>query len=178
MHLQLVENYQRSHPGRHVVMVYGHSRGFAEQILDPEGHPTDAAHGIPQLTIADLGMPPYATPDEGGFYNFSLLHFVPDGSLQFSVEPVLASIAVDGPSSLAVGASATLTATGTAVEGDNLPVLTLPIADPASHAWTSSDPRVARVDARSGKVTARHQGTATITVTSGGITATATITVS
>jgi uncharacterized protein YjdB len=178
MYLQLVENYQRSHPGRHVVMVYGHSRGFAEQILDPEGHPTDAAHGIPQLTIADLGMPPYATSDEGGFYNFGLLHFSSDGSLQFSVEPVLASIAVDGPATLAVGGSATLTATGTCVQGDNLPALTMPIADPASHVWTSSDPRVARVDARSGKVSARHRGTATITVTSGGITASTTITVS
>jgi uncharacterized protein YjdB len=122
-------------------------------------------------------MPPYATPDQGGFYNFSLLHFASDGSLQFSVEPVLASITVDGPATLAVGGSATLTATGTSVSGDNLPVLALPIADPASHVWTSSDPRVARVDVRSGKVIARHRGPATITVTSGGITASTTITV-
>lgn len=178
MYLQLVQNYQRSHPSRHVVMLYGHSRGFAEQILDPEGHPTDAAHGIPQLTIADLGMPPYATPDEGGFYNFSLLHFLSDGTLQFSVEPVLASIAIQAPGSLPVGGSATFTATGTCVQGDNLPALTMPIADPASHVWTSSDPRVARVDARSGKVSARHHGTATITITSGGQHASAAINVS
>lgn len=177
MYLRLVDKYQRSHPWRHVVMVYGHSRGFAEQILDPEGHPTDAAHGIPQLTIADLGMPPYATPDQGGFYNFGLLHVLPGGELQFSVEPVLASIAVDGPSSLSPGQSATLAATGTCVSGDNLPVLTMPIADPASHVWTSSNPRVAGVDARSGKVIARHRGTATITVTSGGVTASTTVTV-
>jgi hypothetical protein len=177
MYVRLVDKYQRSHPWRHVVMVYGHSRGFAEQILDLEGHPTDAAHGIPQLTIADLGMPPYATPDQGGFYNFGLLHVLPSGELQFSVEPVLAAIAVDGPSGLSVGQSATLTATGTCVSGDNLPALTMPIADPASHTWTSSNPHVAGVDARSGKVVAHHRGTATITVTSGGLTAATTVTV-
>jgi uncharacterized protein YjdB len=53
----------------------------------------------------------------------------------------------------------------------------MPIVDPASHVWASSDPRVARVDARSGQVTARHHGTATFTVTSGGVTASATLTV-
>lgn len=177
MYLQLVDYFQRAHRQQHVVMVYGHARGFAEQILDPEGHPTDAAHGIPQLTIADLGMPAYATADQGGFYNFSLLHFRPDGTVQFSVEPVLASATVDAPATIAVGHSATLTATGTCVQGDNLPALTMPIADPASHVWTSSDPRVARVDARTGQVTALHPGAVTITVTSGGVSASATVTV-
>ena len=88
-------------------------------------------------------MPAYAPADEGGFYNFSLLHVLPEGTVQFTVEPVLSSITVNPPGSgLAVGDTAELTATGTLVSGDNLPTLTMPIADPASHVWTSSDPLV------------------------------------
>ncbi|HVV22461.1 MAG TPA: phosphodiester glycosidase family protein [Pseudonocardiaceae bacterium] len=179
MYVRLIQRYQQTHPDKHVVMVYGHARGFAEQILDPLGNPTDTAHGgIPQLTIADLGMPAYATSDEGGFYHFGLLHFDPSGDMRYSVEPVLSGIVVTAPRpSLAVGGHERLAATGTNVGGDNQPVLTLPIADPASHVWRSSDPRVASVDARTGALTAHHPGSVTVSVTSGGITATATITV-
>jgi exopolysaccharide biosynthesis protein len=178
MYLELVDRYQRGHPRVHVVMLYGHARGFAEQILNPAGQPAGPGQGIPQLTIADLGMPAYAPSDEGGFYNFGLLHVTASGDLQFTVEPVLSSISVNAPSvSLAVGGSQTLTATGTSVGGDNNPAVTMPIADPASHVWSSSDRHVATVDPDSGVVTARHPGTATISVTSGGVTASATLTV-
>jgi uncharacterized protein YjdB len=102
----------------------------------------------------------------------------PSGDLQFTVEPVLSSISVTAPSpSLAAGASETVTATGTNVGGDNQPALTMPIADPASHVWSSSDPRMASVNADTGVVTARHAGTVTISVTSGGVTGSATVTV-
>ncbi|GLY72814.1 Ig-like domain-containing protein [Actinoallomurus iriomotensis] len=83
---------------------------------------------------------------------------------------MLASIPVTGPSSLAAGAKATLTGTGAAVSGDNLPTLTLPIADPASPVWTSSDSRVVSVDRATGGLTAHRPGTATVSVTSGGVT--------
>jgi hypothetical protein len=69
---------------------------------------------VPQLTIADLGMPAYADADEGGFYNFGLLHVARDGDVGFTVEPVLASLVVTEPATLARGATATLTGTGTA----------------------------------------------------------------
>ncbi|HEX4724366.1 MAG TPA: phosphodiester glycosidase family protein [Pseudonocardiaceae bacterium] len=179
MYVRLIQRYQQTHPGRHVIMLYGHARGFAEQVLDPLGQPTDAAHGgIPQLTVADLGMPAYAPADQGGFCNFALLHVTPSGDVQFTVEPVLSAITIAAPqASLGVGAHEPLAATGTAVGGDNLPVLSVPIADPASHVWSTSDPRVAAVDARTGTLTARHPGTAVVSVTSGGITATTTITV-
>jgi uncharacterized protein YjdB len=83
---------------------------------------------------------------------------------------VLASIAVAGPGALKAGAKASPTATGTAVGGDNLPPLTVPIADPASHVWTSSDPRVVSVDRVTGALTAHRPGTATVSVVSGGVT--------
>ncbi len=178
MYVRLIQRYQQTHPSRHVIMLDGHSRGFAEQILDPTGQPTDPAHGgIPQLTIADLGMLAYAPPNQGGFYNVGLLHVTPSGDIQFTVEPILSSIMITPQPSLPVGASAQLSATGTAVGGDNQPTLLVPIADPASHVWTSSNLRVAIVDTRTGTITARHPGSAVISVTSGGITATTTLTV-
>jgi uncharacterized protein YjdB len=56
-------------------------------------------------------------------------------------------------------------------------VITLPIADPASHVWTSSDPRVATVNPGSGAVTAHRPGQVTISVTCGGRTASTSLTV-
>jgi exopolysaccharide biosynthesis protein len=178
MYMQLIWRYQQTHRESHVVMLYGHARGFAEQILNPQGQVVGPGQGIPQLTVADLGMPAYAPADQGGFYHFALLHATANGDLQFTVEPVLASISITTPAALTAGGKETLTATGTTVGGDNNPAITMPIADPASHAWSSSDSRVASVDTGSGVVTARRPGTTTISVTSGGITAAVTVTVS
>jgi hypothetical protein len=178
MYVQLAENYQLSHSWAHVVQLYGHARGFAEQILDAEGQPAGPGQGIPQLTVADLGVTAYAPSAEGGFYNFGLLHVTRDGDLQFTVEPVLSSISVTAPSTtLPAGTSETITATGTNVGGDDEPALTLPIADPASHVWSSSAPRIASVAPDSGVVTAHHPGTVQISVTSGGITGSVTVTI-
>jgi exopolysaccharide biosynthesis protein len=178
MYIELAENYQRTHPWAHVIDLYGHARGFAEQILNDEGEAVGPGQGIPQLTVADLGVTAYAPSDEGGFYNFGLIHVTSNGDVQFTVEPVLSSISVTAPdTTLAAGATETVTATGTNVGGDDEPTLTLPIADPASHVWSSSDPHVASVNEDSGVVTTRHAGTAIISVESGGVTASLTLTV-
>jgi Phosphodiester glycosidase/Bacterial Ig-like domain (group 2) len=177
MYLELVQRYQQSHPGTHVVMLYGQSGGFAEQVLDPEGQPATPSGGIPQLTVADLGTPAGAPADQGGFYNFALLHVTSGGGLQFTVEPVLASVSVAAPGPLSPGKSETVTATGTTVGGDNYPAITMPVADPASHVWASGDPHVATVNPVTGQVTAHHPGQATISVTCGGVTASSTLTV-
>jgi exopolysaccharide biosynthesis protein len=178
MYVQLAENYQLSHPGTHVVQLYGDSSGVAEQVLNAAGQPVGPGQGIPQLTVADLGVAADAPSDEGGFYNFGLLHVTRDGDLQFTVEPVLSSISVSAPATtLSAGSSQTLSATGTNVGGDDEPALTLPIADPASHVWSSSDTRVASVDPDTGVVTAHHPGTVTISVESGGVTASVALTV-
>jgi hypothetical protein len=122
-------------------------------------------------------MPAYVSADRGGFYHFGLINVAPSGSLRFTDEPVLASIAVTGPASLKAGATASLAATGTAVGGDNLPPLTLPIADPVSHVWSSSDARVVSVDRVTGAVTGHRPGTATVSVVSGGVTGSFKVTV-
>jgi len=176
MYEQIAENYQRSHPWQHVILLFGHARGLAEQILDPDG--TQDPHGLPNFTVADAGVAAYAPVSQGGFYNYALFHVLPDGTVQFAFQPVLDSIAVSAPQpSLKVGAREQFTATGTTPTGDDLAALQVPIANPASHLWSSSDPRVAIVDPSTGQVLARGPGTATISVLSGGVTGTATVTV-
>lgn len=182
-YVQLVQNFQKSHPQQHVIMVYGHSRGYSEQILDPQGNPTTAGQGgIPQFVFGDLGMPAYTAADQGGFYHFGLVHIADDGRIQVAVEPVLQSLAVDqaatGPVALTAGKSTTVTATGVNQTGDNgLAEVDVPIADPVSHVWSSSNRRVASVDPVTGKVTALRPGTAVISVETGGMTASVTVTV-
>ncbi|MFD0136505.1 phosphodiester glycosidase family protein [Streptomyces sp. NPDC127159] len=179
MYLRLVQRYQETHPKQHVIMMYGHARGFAEQILNPEGQSVSTEDGgIPQFTFADLGMPAYAPADQGGIYHFGLVRIGDDGDLQYTVEPALATIKVTGPKDpIARGDRVTLTATGDQIAGDNIAPLTIPIADPASHVWTSSNPKVASVDPSTGALTAHRSGTVTVSVTSGGVTGSAQVVV-
>jgi hypothetical protein len=73
---------------------------------------------------------------------------MPNGDVQFVVQAVLAKITVTAPAATLVsGAHVQLTATGTTPTGDDLAPLQVPIADPVSHVWSSSDPHVATVDA-------------------------------
>ena len=177
MYEQLAASYKATHPQAHMILLYGHARGFAEQLLDPLGNPDPT--GLPNFTVADAGVPAYATVDQGGFYNYALFHIMPSGDVQFAVQPVLSSIAVTAPQpSVTVGTTEQLTATGTTPTGDDLPALQVPIADPASHLWSSSDTTVATVDPSTGVVTAVADGTATISVLSGGVTGSVAITVS
>ena len=176
MYEQIAEDYQRTHPRQHVMLLFGHARGLAEQVLDPDGTPDP--DGLPNFTVADAGVAAYAPVNQGGFYNYALFHILPDGTIQFAFQPVLDSIAVDAPDpTLTRGGHEQLTATGTTPTGDDLAALQVPIADPASHLWSSSDPRVVQVDPTSGQVLVRSPGTATISVLSGGVTGTVTLTV-
>jgi hypothetical protein len=177
MYEQLLANYQASHPGTHVILLNGQARGFAEQVINPLG--AADPRGLPNFDVSDAGVTPYAPTSQGGFYNYVLFHVLPDGTVQFAVQPVLDAVAVTAPQqSLAAGATEQLSATGTTPTGDNLAALQVPIADPASHQWSSSDPRVAAVNPRTGELYAVSPGTATISVLSGGVTGTVTVTVS
>jgi exopolysaccharide biosynthesis protein len=176
MYEQLLADYQASHPWTHVILLSGQARGYYEQVINPEGE-TDP-RGLPNFDVSDAGVTPYATTSQGGFYNYVLFHFLPDGTVQFAVQPVLASIAITAPeTSLTARGSEQLTATGTAPTGDNLAPLQVPVANPASHEWSSSNPGVVAVNPQSGEVYALSPGTATITVESGGVVGTVTITV-
>jgi uncharacterized protein YjdB len=123
-------------------------------------------------------MPAYAPADQGGIYHFGLLRIGDDGDVQYSVEPALASITVKGPKDpIDKGDHVTLTATGDQIAGDNIAPLTIPVADPASHVWTSGNPEVASVDPSTGALTAHRSGTVTVSVTSGGVTGSAQVVV-
>src|SRR5262245_1728363 len=118
MYETLLDRYRRTHPGTHVVLLFGHARGFAENLLAPDG--TDDPHGLPNFVVADAGMPAYAPPEQGGFYHYALFHAREDGTVEFAVQPVLASITVvAGSATLAAGQDERLTATGTAPTGDD-----------------------------------------------------------
>ena len=176
MYEQLAATYQATHPQVHLILLFGHARGVSEQLLNPQGQADP--NGIPNFVVADAGVPAYAPVDQGGFYNYALFHFLPNGDIQFAVQPVLASIQVTAPqASLAVGATEQLTATGTTPTGDDLAPLQVPIADPASHQWSSSDKSIATVDPSTGALTGIKPGTVTVSVLSGGITASATVTI-
>ena len=174
MYVRLLQKFEQSHPGEHVIMVAGDATGFSEQVLDPQGDRVSAGDGgIPQFTFADLGAGSVAPADQGGFDQYGLIRIGGKGEIQFAVQPVLSSITVTAAATtLTPGTSAPLTASGTEVGGG-----TMPIADPASHLWSSSDGRIASVDAVTGKVTAHRAGTVTVSVTSGGVTGSIQLTV-
>ncbi|MBK4348620.1 phosphodiester glycosidase family protein [Lacisediminihabitans changchengi] len=183
-YLKIVQSYQDTHPQTHVIMTYGHARGFSEQILDPQGNQVSGSAGIPQFVFADLGMPAYGAIDRGGFYNFGLVNVTADGRVQVDVEPVIESLSISAAAGvtkgvpLPVGSGVVLAASGVEQTGTNVAdPITLPIADPVSHRWTSSDPKVASVDPITGAVTAVAPGTASISITAGGLTDTAVVTV-
>lgn len=176
MYEALVARYQATHPQVHVILLFGHARGFAENLLDPQGN--NVPDGLPNFVVADAGMPAYAPAGQGGFYNYGLFHVLPDGVVQFAVQPTLADLTVTAPSTtLTAGQTVQLTATGTSPTGDDLPALSVPIADPASHVWSSSNPDVAAVDPVTGEVHTHAAGTVTITCESDGVTGTVTLTV-
>ena len=175
MYERLLIRYQKTHPGTHTMLLFGHSRGFSENLYDETG--ANAADGLPNFVVADAGSPPYASTDQGGFYHYALFHVLADGTVQFAVQPVLASIAVAGPASLSRGSSEQLTAVGTTVAGNDAGALSVPIGDPVSRVWASSDPGVVSVDRRTGAVVARHAGTAVVSVTAGGVVGRVTLTV-
>lgn len=168
MYETLLTRYRASHPGVHVLLLFGHARGFAENLLTPTG--VNDPSGLPNFVVADAGSPPYASTDQGGFYNYGLFHVLPNGDVQFAVQPVLASIAVTASAgTLGVGGHEQLLASGTSVTGDDATALTVPIADPVSRVWSSSNPRVVSVDRATGAVQALRAGTATITVQAGSV---------
>ncbi|GLV56667.1 hypothetical protein KDH_35060 [Dictyobacter sp. S3.2.2.5] len=166
MYEELAHRYEQTHEGKHVVLLFGHARGFSEQRLDTNG--IAVKNGIPNFVVADVGAPAYAPANQGGFSHYALFHIRPNGVVQFAVLPVLSKIEVTASRSrLKVGQTVQVKATGTTVTGGDLPAIKMPIQNPASHLWSSSDTHVASIDTVTGLVKARHPGTVTVTSTSG-----------
>jgi exopolysaccharide biosynthesis protein/uncharacterized protein YjdB len=172
----LASKYQATHRSVHLVLLLGQAGSFAENLLGSDGQ--DAPNGVPNFVVADAGVPAAAPADEGGFDNYALFHVLPNGTVQFAVQPTLQSIAVSAPAAtLPVGQQLQLTGTGTMPTGDDQTAQQVPIAAPASHAWASSAPAIASVDPATGVVRAHRPGTVTISLEADGVTGSTTLTV-
>ncbi|GAB2837679.1 phosphodiester glycosidase family protein [Actinocorallia aurea] len=163
------------------------------------------ADGVLEVNTPSVGKTPYASTDKGGFFGWVLVGVDatpgrveagrpnPDTLtwLTARMNPVIDAAAIQAPQALAAGASARVSATGTTSAFG----LTFPLAHPASATW-SGDAGVAVVrnereakaaakrkgvvavlDLSSGELTGVRVGTATLTVTSGGVSASAAVTV-
>ncbi|GAA5190932.1 phosphodiester glycosidase family protein [Rugosimonospora acidiphila] len=175
------------------------------------GHVHDAAirrnDGVLDVTTPAVGKAPMASPDQGGFFGWMLVGVDPKPAkikagqpspdtrewLVAESKPVIDGIQLSAPDQLAVGASATVAATGITSEFG----LQFPLRFPASVVWsgstgleiaqTTSDVKAAKKKAKTVAVldlsgdtatlTTVKSGTVTLTVASGGLTASATITV-
>lgn len=153
--------------------------------------------GVLNVTTPAVGKTPYSSPDQGGFFGWMHVGVDPRPAriragqpspqtrdwLQAESRPVIDGIDLTAPPQIAVGASADLSATGITSEFG----LRFPLRFPATVTW-SGDAGVVVTDARrhpralavldpaTATLTALRRGTVTVTVASGGLTASTTVT--
>ncbi|MBB5786327.1 phosphodiester glycosidase family protein [Jiangella mangrovi] len=147
--------------------------------------------GVPFIVNGNSGKGPASTPDDGGFTGWTLLGLEPsrgekkddDEWLRAEVRARVDTIALQAPATLAAGATGAVAAT---VEQDG--VRTVPVQWPVSAQWGGAGvwvggadeaPRWATVavDPAAGTIVGLRAGTATLTVTVNGETATQAVTV-
>lgn len=160
--------------------------------------------GVLDVTTPAVGKTPYSSPDQGGFFGWMHVAVDPRPAriragrpspetrewLRAESRPLIDGIELSAPSHLAVGASAEPAATGITSEFG----LRFPLRFPASVTWGGSSGLVvatspaavrdarrsqhtlAVLDMASGTLTALRSGAVTVTVSAGGLTASADIT--
>ncbi|MFJ8787576.1 phosphodiester glycosidase family protein [Streptomyces sp. NPDC102462] len=161
------------------------------------------ADGVLEVTTPAVGKTPYSSPDQGGFFGWMNVGVDPRPAriragrpspetrdwLQAESRPLIDEIALSAPGQIQVGSRAAVSATaGTSEFG-----LTFPLRFPASVTWgggfglvvarSASEVRTATrgprtravLDLTSGTLLAVRPGTVTVTVTSGGLTDSATV---
>ncbi|GGL12423.1 hypothetical protein Sme01_69430 [Sphaerisporangium melleum] len=185
----------RESAGKPVALFSGHAHTAA----------VGRADGVAEITTPPVGKTPYSSPDKGGFFGWMLVGVDPAPGkveaglpsprsrdwLTARVNPLLDTITLTAPGTLAAGASAQVSATG----GTTAFGLTFPLRYPASVTWSgdralavAADAAAAKAAARghgvvavldlsSGRLTAVRPGRATLTVTAGDRAASAQVTV-
>jgi predicted phosphodiesterase len=173
----------REESGKPVALITGHVHAAS----------VTRADGLLEVTLPAVGKAPMASPDQGGFFGWMLVGVDPRPArvraglpsagtrdwLQAESRPVIDAIELTAPATLATGASATVTATGVTSEFG----LKFPLRYPASVVCTGKGVTIGKkekdtlavLDPETGKLTAVRPGTVTVTVASGGVTASATI---
>ncbi|GII57426.1 hypothetical protein Pth03_58150 [Planotetraspora thailandica] len=185
----------RETSGKPVALFTGHAHTAA----------AGRADGVLEVTTPSVGKTPYSSADKGGFFGWDLVDVdatpgrirpglpSPDTRdwLTARVNPLFDKVSLAAPGSLAAGATAEVSATGTTTGFG----LTFPLRYPASVTWSgdrglavvASAAQVAAagrrhgvaavLDLSTGRLTAVRQGQATITVSSGDQSASATVSV-
>jgi hypothetical protein len=162
------------------------------------------ADGVLAVTTPAVGKTPYASPDQGGFFGWMQVGVDPSPArivagepspatrdwLAAEVRPLIDGVELTAPDQVAVGSSTTVTATGITSEFG----LSFPLRFPATVVW-SGDPGLSIVDSTAdvkaaarkpgtlavldlstGALTAARAGSVTVTVASGGLRQSATVT--
>ncbi len=156
--------------GKRIVVLSGHTHMFSEQVVD----------GIPYFVSAGGGAALYAPPNQGGFYHF-LAFTVQSDQLSCRVVPLFTDITISSPENGHIlHPSTTLPLTAEGIFESALPSIrfTVPIEEPISHSWHSSDEQVGWIDPATQTFQARNDGETVITIRSGTAKANARIKVS
>lgn len=167
--LQRVLQTHREH-GKRIVILSGHTHMFSEQVVD----------GIPYFVSAGGGAELYAPPNQGGFYHF-LVFTVQGDKISCCVAPLFTDITINNTEDglmFHLGSATPLTAEGIFNSAFSPIRLTVPIDEPISHSWRSSDERVAWIDPATGMLHPRSEGNTVLTITSGTMEASVRITIS
>lgn len=184
----------RERSGKPIALFNGHAHTAAVTRSD----------GVLEVNTPAVGKTPYSSPDQGGFFGWMRVGVDPRPAriragqpspetrdwLRAESVPLIDGIDLSAPGEVAVGASATLQATGITSEFG----LRFPLRFPASVTWSGSPglaltdspsateaarrhPRTLAVfDPTSTTLTAVRPGTVTVTVASGGLATSATLT--
>jgi predicted phosphodiesterase len=181
----------REQSGKPIALFNGHAHTAAVTRSD----------GVLEVNTPAVGKTPYSSPDQGGFFGWMHVAVDPRPArvragqpspetrewLRAESRPLIDGIELAAPDRLAPGASGTVAATGVTSEFG----LRFPLRFPASVTWSGSrglvvaadadQARAARrspgtlavLDLAAGTLTAVRRGRVTLTVASGGLTATA-----
>jgi hypothetical protein len=184
----------REESGKPVALFTGHAHTAAVSRSD----------GVLEVTTPAVGKTPYSSPDQGGFFGWMHVGVDPRPArvragqpspetrdwLRAESRPLIDGIELAAPQQVTVGAAAALSATGVTSEFG----LRFPLRFPASVTWaggsglvvvdsasqakaaTRRSRTLAVLDMASATLTAVRSGTVTVTVASGGLTASATVT--
>ncbi|MFC4560011.1 phosphodiester glycosidase family protein [Virgibacillus kekensis] len=133
------------------------SKGKGAMYISSHAHTVhlERVEGVPYMVVASAGKSPYGSPENGGFYAWTMFGIdpspVPDQAvgpehandtskvegtewIRAEVRPILESIEFDAPEELAVGETVKLHATGVQQGG-----LEFPLRYPASIIWEGSE---------------------------------------
>ena len=158
---------KRARPERDIVVLSGdvHAYGRWEQ------------DGVTYIISGGAGGGLDATPAAGGFYHRLRISVDANGTARIDVIPLFEAInLVAVKTDLLGGETLNLTADGDVFTA-SAPDITIPVSDPVARTWRSTDPAVVSVNAQTGAIEAHVPGTATITVESGGASASVQISV-